>query len=145
MKSRIYFIFFLSSILITIYSIIFFPIFFSKNLIFTYSLHPFNLCSKPHWKLIKLLFFNSNIISSIIISNLIYTKKILSSKKNQESKITNSLINSDLNILIGYNAENTPIYLCEKSLYQNILITGTIGSGKTSSAIYPFTRTINSI
>ena len=145
MKSRIYFIFFLSSILITIYSIIFFPIFFSKNLIFTYSLHPFNLCSKPHWKLIKLLFFNSNIISSIIISNLIYTKKILSSKKNQESKITNSLINSDLNILIGYNEENMPIYLCEKSLYQNILITGTIGSGKTSSAIYPFTRTINSI
>ena len=145
MKSRIYFIFFLSSILITIYSIIFFPIFFSKNLIFTYSLHPFNLCSKPLWKLIKLLFFNSNIISSIIISNLIYTKKILSSKKNQESKITNSLINSDLNILIGYNEENMPIYLCEKSLYQNILITGTIGSGKTSSAIYPFTRTINSI
>ena len=26
----------------------------------------------------------------------------------------------------------------EKSLYQNILITGTIGSGKTSSAMYPF-------
>ena len=28
----------------------------------------------------------------------------------------------------------------EKSLYQNILITGTIGTGKTSSAMYPFTK-----
>ena len=28
----------------------------------------------------------------------------------------------------------------EKSLYQNILITGTIGTGKTSAAMYPFTR-----
>ena len=33
-----------------------------------------------------------------------------------------------------------PIYLSEKSLYQNILITGTIGTGKTSSAMYPFTK-----
>lgn len=33
-----------------------------------------------------------------------------------------------------------PIILPEASLYQNILITGTIGSGKTSSAMYPFTR-----
>ena len=32
------------------------------------------------------------------------------------------------------------IYLPEKSLYQNILITGTIGTGKTSSAMYPFTK-----
>ena len=32
------------------------------------------------------------------------------------------------------------IYLEEKGLYQNILITGTIGTGKTSSAMYPFTK-----
>lgn len=25
-------------------------------------------------------------------------------------------------------------------MYQNILVTGTIGSGKTSSALYPFTK-----
>ena len=33
-----------------------------------------------------------------------------------------------------------PLILPEASLYQNILITGTIGSGKTSSAMYPFSR-----
>ena len=32
------------------------------------------------------------------------------------------------------------MYLSEEGLYQNILITGTIGTGKTSSAMYPFTE-----
>ena len=32
------------------------------------------------------------------------------------------------------------IYISEKNLYQNMLITGSIGCGKTSSAMYPFTR-----
>ena len=32
------------------------------------------------------------------------------------------------------------IFIPEKSLYQNILITGTTGSGKTSSAMYPFCK-----
>lgn len=31
------------------------------------------------------------------------------------------------------------IAIPESGLYQNFLITGTIGSGKTSSAMYPFT------
>lgn len=35
---------------------------------------------------------------------------------------------------------NNPIYIPEYGLYQNILITGTIGTGKTSSAMYPFTK-----
>ena len=36
--------------------------------------------------------------------------------------------------------ENRNIYIAESGLYQNFLITGTIGSGKTSSAMYPFTK-----
>ena len=35
---------------------------------------------------------------------------------------------------------NENIFLPESGLYQNFLITGTIGSGKTSSAMYPFTN-----
>lgn len=45
---------------------------------------------------------------------------------------------SQLNLLIGFN-NSIPVYLSENDLYQNILITGAIGSGKTSSAMYPFT------
>ena len=47
---------------------------------------------------------------------------------------------SDLTLLIGKNPKNIPIYITEKSLYQNILITGGIGTGKTASAMYPFTK-----
>lgn len=46
-----------------------------------------------------------------------------------------------LNLLIGLDTKaNSKIYIPESGLYQNFLITGTIGSGKTSSAMYPFTR-----
>lgn len=46
-----------------------------------------------------------------------------------------------LNLLIGLDTKsNSKIYIPESGLYQNFLITGTIGSGKTSSAMYPFTK-----
>jgi hypothetical protein len=60
-------------------------------------------------------------------------------KTPEKSTIQQLSLTSNLNLLIGNtNFSNTPIYLIENGLYQNILITGTIGSGKTSSAMYPF-------
>ena len=48
---------------------------------------------------------------------------------------------NDLNLLIGCEADTgKDVYLPESGLYQNFLITGTIGTGKTSSAMYPFTE-----
>ena len=55
----------------------------------------------------------------------------------QYSKNKNS---KNLSLLIGNTENNLPIVIPESSLYQNILITGTIGTGKTSCAIYPFTK-----
>lgn len=46
----------------------------------------------------------------------------------------------NLNLLIGEDLSHHKIYVPESGLYQNFLITGTIGSGKTSSAMYPFTK-----
>ncbi len=43
-------------------------------------------------------------------------------------------------LLIGEDLSHNNIYIPESGLYQNFLITGTIGSGKTSSAMYPFTK-----
>ena len=44
-------------------------------------------------------------------------------------------------MIIGYDKiTQKKIILPETGLYQNFLITGTIGSGKTSSAMYPFTE-----
>ena len=48
---------------------------------------------------------------------------------------------SSLNLLVGLNPQtNQQVYITEKGLFQNILVTGTIGTGKTSSAMYPFTK-----
>ena len=55
-------------------------------------------------------------------------------------KLTKAEISKNLNLFIGKNLNNEDIYIEEPGLYQNILITGTIGSGKTSSAMYPFTK-----
>ena len=48
---------------------------------------------------------------------------------------------NSLCLLIGLDeTTNSKVYIPESGLYQNFLITGTIGSGKTSSAMYPFTH-----
>ena len=105
------------------------------------------------WKYIKILFIISFISSSIFISNFFYIlffniiKQIkhffihIKSKKHPTVyKNINLNFYHSLKLLIGENVNQEKIYLPEKSLYQNILITGTIGSGKTSSAMYPFTH-----
>ena len=82
-------------------------------------------------------------MANIVYSNIIY-KKIEKIFNNKNVKPERYLIKSDkLNLLIG-NDEKTGknIYVQEAGLYQNFLITGTIGTGKTSSAMYPFTEQI---
>ncbi len=59
------------------------------------------------------------------------------------NKIKTHSKNSDdnLNLLIGLDEKtNNLVYIPESGLFQNFLITGTIGSGKTSSAMYPLTE-----
>ena len=64
-------------------------------------------------------------------------KKINFRKRKSDVKLDNSVFN----LYLGKNAtDNTSVYLPEKSLYQNMLITGTIGTGKTSSSMYPFAK-----
>lgn len=59
-------------------------------------------------------------------------------KKNvSKEKTPTKICTNEYMMYIGKNGD-TKIYLPKSSLYQNILITGSIGSGKTSSTIYPF-------
>ena len=97
------------------------------------------------WQNIKILFvlfaFLSVLIISInisfSISNSRFTKSIFNKHKNNNlERDSNSL-----QLVVGLNNEsNKTLAIPEYGLFQNILITGTIGSGKTSSAMYPFTR-----
>ena len=123
------------------------PIYVSNEIIITYGIHPFNICTDyPElWHYIKLIFIITLIFSNIIISNIIYRNflnfKILLSKKSHKTKNTYNLKNpSNIYLEIGKNPKNNSlIKIPELGLYQNFLITGTIGTGKTSSAMYPFT------
>lgn len=100
------------------------------------------------WILLKVLYLICFIFSNLIFSHCIYTRilikfsffqtKSIIKSKNKNLSITNS--QSDLQLLVGKDYANHNIYVPEKGLYQNFLITGTIGSGKTSSAMYPFTH-----
>ena len=132
----------------------FYPIYISEEIIITYSIHPFDICSdNPKlWHFIKISYIFVYIFSYFIISNFIYErilKKTINKLKFLRTHTTSKIIKkenhsnnfkNDLNLLIGLDKETkSKIYIPEQGLYQNFLITGTIGSGKTSSAMYPFT------
>ena len=82
---------------------------------------------------------------TFIISYSILLIKILKKFKSKYVKNTNTSViedyelNNEINLVVGTNTKNEYVKISEKGLYQNIFITGTIGSGKTSSAMYPFT------
>ena len=128
---------------------IFQPIFTAKEIIISYGIHPFDICSNnPElWKMIKILYVICCSFSNLILGHLIYTrllKKLTffqdkpSTDKNKIPTVSHT--KNKLDLLIGEDSSHHKIYIPESGLYQNFLITGTIGSGKTSSAMYPFTR-----
>lgn len=146
-----------------IFSIILFhvfkPIYTANELIISYGIHPFDICSKnPQlWKYIKTTFIFTSIFSNFLIGYFIYNRFLFNlysllknlksntnSKKQSNLTVTNHSKNfqkNSLSLKIGQELySNQIIYIPENGLYQNFLITGTIGSGKTSSAMYPFTR-----
>lgn len=112
----------------------------AQSLIIPYSLEPFDICKKypSVWYYLKLTYLATCFFSWTIIGNSIYSiffKNISFRKSNKNIKLNKN----KLQLLIGNN-EDGKISIPEKSLFQNILITGTTGSGKTSSAMYPFCK-----
>ena len=113
-------------------------IYISNDVMFFFAVHPFNICEKypKAWFYLKIAYIPVTFISSLICINSIYsslfTKKKLSEKisKIKKSSLSLKIFNEAINDLV----------IPESGLYQNFLITGTIGSGKTSSVMYPFTR-----
>lgn len=81
---------------------------------------------------------NKNKVLSDHFYNNLFNKKLF--KNNFINTSNNFPDENNLELLIGKNENNNLIYIPEKGLYQNMIVTGTIGSGKTSSAMYPFTK-----
>lgn len=115
--------------------IFFYPIYFNKKIIIS-NLTIFNYLLYGKYSFFIKIFF----LFSFLFSNYIIIFKFLSFIK--PFFITKNIksMAPDFSLLIGKDLKNNNVYIPEKSLYQNILVTGSIGSGKTSSAIYPFTK-----
>ena len=126
---------------------IFLPIYQAEEIVITFGIHPFDICSDNPalWHFIKYSFIVFYVSSNIIILNSI-SKNFFALFNSQKSSNNIPYSHHDCNekqltLLIGLNpSSNTKVYVPEKGLYQNFLITGTIGTGKTSSAMYPFTE-----
>lgn len=124
--------------------IVFRPIFRAQKIIFPYAIHQFDICKvyPDTWENLK----KAYVICFIIVYNILLIKilkkfKINNTKiKNIKNDILNEYkSNDELYLTVGTSIKNEYVKISERGLYQNIFITGTIGSGKTSSAMYPFT------
>ncbi len=133
---KLKFIFLTSFCAILFNFILFFNIFLKNSLEFNLLNFPLHI-SKDLFNYIKSIYLITIIISYFYISYT-FSKRLLkdSSRNPQQNYDSNSI-----NLLVGNSVNNNrPVIIPEKGLYQNILITGTIGTGKTSSAMYPFTK-----
>ena len=101
------------------------PIFITKTVIFPYSLHPFDICSRypQGWYYIKIAYIVFYFLSGLILSNSLYISffKDLSFSKISH---TNNAVENSLSLYIGKKADSQDtISISEKGLYQNFLIT----------------------
>ena len=125
--------------------IIIFPVFSADTIVIPYSINQFDICKEAPkaWTYIKIAYVFLHFFSAIIIANSIYNLFVKNHtvKKANKAPIENDSSPDGISLYLGNSSiTGEKFYIPEKGLYQNILITGTIGSGKTSGAMYPFTK-----
>lgn len=148
MKNLLYrIIVFLLSYLIICFFLyyLFYPIYQAKSIIFPFAITPFDIAKvyPKIWLFIKNSYFIFFFLAYLIVFNFLYNnmqKYFYISNHKKQISTTIAKNNNEINLLIGKNQTNEDVFINEYGLYQNMLITGTIGTGKTSSAMYPFTK-----
>jgi len=124
----------------------FLPIFVAKHVFINFAINPFDICLRfpIFWYYFKIVFCTSCFFSVFILINYIFSFFNfyfinLFSKKNLKN--FNNKFRSNLSdIVLGKNKNGEMVSIPLLGLYQNLLITGSIGSGKTSSLLYPLTN-----
>ena len=122
----------------------------AKELIFPYAISTFDIISRypTLWKYIKIIycftcFFNIflfvNSVSKFILFKLTNTPNIFKKEKTKKSEINNCYFK----LFLGTNILKDNIYISEKGLYQNILVTGTIGSRKNRFLHVPLFKPVD--
>lgn len=93
------------------------------------------------WQKLKAFYLIISSFNWSILLNIVFEKSYINFKDNADAIGNNKLLDNQLFLEVGTNClDNSKIIIPERGLFQNILITGTIGTGKTSSAMYPFTE-----
>lgn len=128
---------------------LFYSLFNAKEVIISYGIHPFDICSQNSqlWSLIKVSYIVCFVFSILVSCHVFYSRILMNFSffrgkdfnKQQETDFATTF-KCDLNLLIGKDINGHKVCIPESGLYQNFLVSGTIGSGKTSSAMYPFTK-----
>jgi len=137
------------SIILTFFILmLFLPILTAKNLIIPYSVHPFDIATiyPKVWFYIKIVYCFTLFITVLLTLNSIsvFFKFKKKDKKKDDLDEINLINKNNLNLLVGINSENQKqVIIPEKGLYQNILVTGTIGSRKNKFCHVSIFRTIN--
>lgn len=139
-------ILFISVLIFLIVLFVFTPIFTATNLIFPYSLSKFDIIVEYPivWKYIKIIYL-INCFITIYLAIFSFNKFIRTIKIKIPKKINteNNLLDSNFSLLLGTSDKTSEnIYLQEKGLYQNILVTGTIGSRENCFCNVPIIKTI---
>lgn len=111
------------------------PIYTSSSIIFPYSINKFDICkSYPAlWLNLKIIYIIISLISYCFVFNFIFNKFIKNKIKPNSNKYFNSQpeIKNNFSLLLGKSSvSGNSVYIPLKGLYQNILVTGTIGSRK---------------
>lgn len=134
----------LSLIGVYIYYDFFQSIYTADVVLFDSGLRIFDICSEQPvlWKYMKLFSILFCFFTYFQIFYYAFSIPLHFIKKRIHNKPISPVCirTSPCSVYIGNTINKQKRFLSEKSLYQNILITGTIGTGKTSSAIYPFTK-----
>ena len=145
-------------ILLRLFFTIYFAVFFSAVLLFflvpvfeaeniSYSVAFINVAITEKfpifWHYIKYIYCGTCLLSFWILTNSLYSALCLVisflGKNHSKSPVVSFEKKSDLCVDIGRNSQNKLVSIPISGLYQNVLVTGSIGSGKTSSLLYPLT------
>ena len=139
----LYFTLIISSILILFFE----PIFSNTNITYSLGFMSINFSKKipKIWNIIKLTYLIICPISFFIILNSFTSflkVTLLTINFKHEKKVFNNNPYNEPLLTLGTNSNNTNVSIPLKGLYQNVLVTGSIGSGKTSSLLYPITSNL---
>lgn len=114
--------------------IFFKPILEAPSLIIPYAIYPFDICKSAPigWKYMKYTycatcFYVCFIVSKAVFVNVFKPKITAREKGSNSCKFKQE---KGFNLYLGKTESKLPVYLPEKSLYQNILITDTIRNWK---------------